>query len=600
MYIGRRFKRIVLIVIAFLFSFINIGYGKSQTNEGALMGYVSSGYNGKQLNHRNTLLRYQAENNLTVDGVFGQTTNKALDKPNKKIVDIIPKESMKEEWFIVVNKTKKILTVYNRGVVFKKYPVALGKDATPTPNYKFIIINKSKNPAWGGMGGRFKPVKGGVPNNPLGKRWLGLSTEKYTGYGIHGNSSPFSIGKHISAGCIRMINEDVEEMFEYMPTKTKVWVGTEEVLKEWGIKQYIEYEEMKANKNTDLPDERSKDMKEILRKIPKIELHCHLDGGVRPQTMYELLLQDGEKLEMKDIKEFEKLVMVKEECDSLKEYLEKFSYPLRVMQKQENIERITYELLEDLSKQNIKYVEIRFAPFLHMEGGLTFDEVVESVLKGMDRAKGDFNISSNAILICMRHESVENSLKVVEYGEKYLGNGVVAIDLAGNEHDFPPEMHKEAFQLAHAKGYNITIHGGETGIVENISKSIELLHAKRIGHGIAAIKDPKVMELLKEKNIFLEMCPTSNLQTKAVNSIEVYPIRKYLEKGIGVTINTDNITVSNTSLNKEYELLMDKMDFSIEEILKLIDNSVEAAFISRNEKEDLRKIIKDELKKQGL
>ncbi|MBU5440170.1 adenosine deaminase [Tissierella sp. MSJ-40] len=336
-------------------------------------------------------------------------------------------------------------------------------------------------------------------------------------------------------------------------------------------------------------------MKEILKKIPKIELHCHLDGSIRPETMYELLLKEGEKLEVKDIKEFEKLVSVREECDSLKEYLKKFSYPLKVVQRGENIERITYELLEDLSKQNVKYVEIRFAPFLSMEKGLSFDEVVSSVLKGMDRAKEEFNILSNAILICMRYDSGENSLKVVEYGEKYLGKGVVAVDLAGNEHDFPPEIHKEAFQLAYEKGYNITIHAGETGIVENIPKSVELLHAKRIGHGIAAIKDPKVMELLKEKNIFLEMCPISNLQTKSVDSIEDYPIRTYLEEGIGVTINTDNTTVSNTTLDKEYEFLMDNLGFSIEDIIKLIDNSVEAAFLPQSEKEYLRKIIKEEL-----
>lgn len=336
-------------------------------------------------------------------------------------------------------------------------------------------------------------------------------------------------------------------------------------------------------------------MKEILKKIPKIELHCHLDGSIRPETMYELLLKEGEKLEVKDIKEFEKLVSVREECDSLKEYLKKFSYPLKVVQRGENIERITYELLEDLSKQNVKYVEIRFAPFLSMKGGLSFDEVVDSVLKGMDRAKEEFNILSNAILICMRYDSGENSLKVVEYGEKYLGKGVVAVDLAGNEHDFPPEIHKEAFQLAYEKGYNITIHAGETGIVENIPKSVELLHAKRIGHGIAAIKDPKVMELLKEKNIFLEMCPISNLQTKSVDSIEDYPIRTYLEEGIGVTINTDNTTVSNTTLDKEYEFLMDNLGFSIEDIIKLIDNSVEAAFLSESEKKYLRKIIKEEL-----
>ena len=596
---SRRIKNTLIIVIVLLF-ISNIGYGQSQNKEERLTGYINGGYNEKQLDQRNTLLRFQAENNLVVDGIIGQNTKKALGNINRKAIDIIPKEIAETEWFITVNKSNKILTVYRKGIVYKKYPVALGKEGTSTPDYKFTIINKLKDPAWGGMGGKYKPVKGGAPDNPLGKRWLGLSTNKYKGYGIHGNASPFSIGRNVSAGCIRMINEDVAELFEYIPIKTKVWVGTESVLEKWGVKQYIEYKEPEIQEKINVEDERGKMMSEILKKIPKIELHCHLDGSVRPETMYELLGKEIEELGVKNIQEFEDLVMVKGECDSLKEYLEKFGYPLKVMQNQENIERITYELLEDLSKQNVKYVEIRFAPFLHMEEGLSFDQVVDSVLKAMDRAKDDFNILSNAILICMRHESMENSLKVVEYGEKYLGRGVVAVDLAGNEHDFPPETHKEAFELAHEKGYNITIHGGETGIVENIPKSIEYLYAKRIGHGVAAIKDPKVMELLKEKNIFLEMCPTSNLQTKAVNSIENYPIRRYMEEGIGVTINTDNTTVSNTSLYKEYKLLMDKMDFSIEEILKLIDNGVEASFLSAREKEDLRKVVQDELIKLGF
>ncbi len=332
----------------------------------------------------------------------------------------------------------------------------------------------------------------------------------------------------------------------------------------------------------------------ILKELPKIELHCHLDGSVRPETMFELL-SEKEELSYKGFKEFEALVKVKDECNSLVEYLKKFKYPLKIMQSQENIERITYELLEDLNMQNVKYVEIRFAPFLHTREGLTFDEVVKSVLRGMEGAKKDFGIISNAILICMRDESVDESIKVVEYGAKYIGKGVVAVDLAGNEKDFPPELHEEAFKLAFQKGYNITIHAGETGIEENIPKSIELLHAQRIGHGIAAAKDPKIMELLKEKNIFLEMCPISNLQTKAVESIEDYPIRNFMEKGLKITVNTDNTTVSNTSLEKEYNFLIKKFNFNIEDILKLIDNSIEAAFLQESERIYLRKTIEDEL-----
>ena len=335
-------------------------------------------------------------------------------------------------------------------------------------------------------------------------------------------------------------------------------------------------------------------MKEKLMEIPKIELHCHLDGSVRVETMYELLLEQGEINPM-EMEQFEQMVRVKDDCKSLKEYLEKFKYPLKIMQRKEYLERITYELLEDLSLQNVKYVEIRFAPFLHMEEGLTFDEVVESVLRGMGKGQEEFGILSNVILICMRHEGVENSIEIVEQGEKYLGKGVVAVDLAGNEADFPPEIHQKAFQLAFEKGYNITVHAGETGIEENIVKSIELLHADRIGHGIAAIKDPDIMELIKDRGVSVEMCPISNLQTKAIKTIEEYPIRDFFDKGLYITVNTDNITVSNTSLQREYQLLMDKLGFSMDEIYTLIDNSIKAAFLSEEEKNRLRKIIIEEL-----
>lgn len=210
---------------------------------------IDRGYNGTVLEDRNAILKFQAENNLLVDGIVGDMTKEALTREYKVVYDIVPESFWEKEWIIVVNKSKKILTVYKNGEVYKKYPVALGKESSPTPDYKFRIINKIVDPYWGGMGGKYKPVKGGDPKNPLGRRWLGLSTEKYWGYGIHGNSEPFSIGKYISAGCIRMINEDVEELFEYIPVNTEVWVGTEEVLESWGIKQCIEYKVLQVAYN---------------------------------------------------------------------------------------------------------------------------------------------------------------------------------------------------------------------------------------------------------------------------------------------------------------------------------------------------------------
>ena len=237
-------RRIVVILLIIIFFSMSTSYAESRRNEDILKEYLAKGYNEHELMQRNTVLRFQSENNLPVDGVIGEDTTIALTEEDKKIIDIVPEEIKEKEWFIVINKTKKILTAYSYGEIYKKYPVALGKLSSPTPDYKFSIKNKAKNPYWGGMGGKFKPVRGGAPNNPLGKRWMGLSTEKYQGYGIHGNSAPFSIGRYVSAGCIRMINEDAEELYEYIPLKTDVWVGAEEVLEKWGIKQYIEYEKV--------------------------------------------------------------------------------------------------------------------------------------------------------------------------------------------------------------------------------------------------------------------------------------------------------------------------------------------------------------------
>lgn len=188
-----------------------------------------------------TVIRFQAEHNITVDGIVGSQTRSLLEEPSKidHLQDQLPQIPGNKEWFIVVNKTKHILTVYNNGNIHKKYPVAVGKPSTPTPDYRFYIMNKAINPAWGGMGGRYTPVAGGLPNNPLGTRWMGLSTETYRGYGIHGNSSPRSIGQEVSSGCIRMINQDAEDLYSYIPINTPVWVGTEDTLEQWGIQQDI-------------------------------------------------------------------------------------------------------------------------------------------------------------------------------------------------------------------------------------------------------------------------------------------------------------------------------------------------------------------------
>ncbi|AKN29549.1 adenosine deaminase [Clostridium carboxidivorans P7] len=331
------------------------------------------------------------------------------------------------------------------------------------------------------------------------------------------------------------------------------------------------------------------DYNKIIKNLPKVDLHCHLDGSLRPQTIIDIAVKENIDIPTKELKEFEKYVKVFGECDSLKDYLDKFELPIKVMQNKKNIYRITSELLEDVSKDNVKYIEIRFAPFNHIQKGLKAEDVIEAAIEAMKDGRKKYGVMSNLILCAMRHESVESSKRLVEIGKKYLGKGVAAVDLAGNEHDFPPEIHKEAFDLAQKYGFHCTIHAGETGIEQNIIKSIEMLHAERIGHGVYAFKDEKVVKYLKDRQIPLEMCITSNIDTKAVKDYEFHPIKKYLDEGLVVTVNTDNMTVSNVSLNDEFNHLVKEQNFTLEDIKKVVKNGIEASFASEDDKDILRK-----------
>lgn len=334
----------------------------------------------------------------------------------------------------------------------------------------------------------------------------------------------------------------------------------------------------------------------VLDRIPKVELHYHVDGSVRPETILELALKENVKLLETELSKFKTYVQVSEECTSLKEYLQKFDLTLAIMQREENIKRIVIELLEDLASQNVKYVELRCSPYLFMKGGLSFEQVVESILSGMMEGKQKFNIKSNLILICMRHHSPKESIEVVKKGKKYIGKGVVAVDLAGNEADFPPELHKEAFKLAKEYGYHITVHAGEVAAPKNVITAIKDLYAERIGHGVYAEKDEEAYRLIRECGTAVEVCLTSNVQTHAVEDIKVHPIKSYFEKGIKVTINTDNTTVSNTNLKKEYEILINEFGFSMKDIKAVIMNAVDASFLSEEEKRQLAAEVEEDFK----
>ena len=325
--------------------------------------------------------------------------------------------------------------------------------------------------------------------------------------------------------------------------------------------------------------------------LPKIELHCHLDGSVRPETVIDLAEKEAINIPTHDIEMIKNMMIAPLECKSLNEYLERFELPGRVMQSKTSLKRITYELLEDAAKENIKSIEVRFGPLLHTEGGLTVEEIIESVLEGIKLAEDTYDIKGNLILSCLRNMPVETVYDVIESGKKFLNKGVVAIDLCANEEAGFCRNYVEPITLAREYGYRVTIHAGETGIGENVLDAVELLGAERIGHGIYIKDCVKAYNIVKKNKVVLEMCPTSNVQTKAVQSFEDHPVFDFHKDGIKVTINTDNRTVSDTNLSNEYSVMVNTFDMGCEEYEQLYYNSVNASFADEETKNDLRKYI---------
>ena len=336
-----------------------------------------------------------------------------------------------------------------------------------------------------------------------------------------------------------------------------------------------------------------KNYKEYIKQIPKIHLHCHIDGSVRPSTILELSKEEGIELPTYDLEDINRLVKIEDKCLSLKDYLTRFSYPINVMQTSKNIQRITLELLEDSAKENIKYVEMRFAPYLHTNKGLSSEEVLEAVIKAKEDGERLYGIKSNIIVSFLRHESEEKNIEELNKIKKFINKGVVAVDLAGNEEDFPPELFQNLFQEAKKLGLHITIHAGETGKEENILKSIELLGAERIGHGTSAYKSLDLEKFLIINKIPLEVCVTSNYNTEIVDKKEDHPVKEFLRKGIKVTISTDNNTVSNVSLTEEFIIAYEKLGFNESDIKNIIKNSIEVSFCSKQEKEELLNILEN-------
>ena len=280
-------------------------------------------------------------------------------------------------------------------------------------------------------------------------------------------------------------------------------------------------------------------------------------------------------------------MVAQNKCHDLGEYLTKFDFPISLMQTKENLTIIAKDLVDRLERNNVIYAEIRFAPILHTKNGLTYEEVIEAVIKGLRKNK---NVKTNLILCLLRGKEKKENLKTIEVASKYLGKGVCALDLAGDEKRYKLTEYLDLFKIIKDKNIPFTIPAGEVDY-EDIPVAINL-GAKRLGHGVKAIDSPELIKLIKEKNILLEICPTSNIQTNAFLTYKEHPILKLYKDNINISINTDNMTVSNIDLNKEYLNLVNTFNFSLEDFRKINKNAVNYAFLSSLEKIELLEKLK--------
>ena len=325
--------------------------------------------------------------------------------------------------------------------------------------------------------------------------------------------------------------------------------------------------------------------KEKILKLPKLDLHCHLDGSLS-QSFLESTL--GRKFSMDELS-------VSMECSSLVEYLEKFDIPLSAMNSRENIEQATIDVMRSAAEENVRYIEIRFAPLLSVTDSLSTEDVIESVISGLKEGYRLYDIYGNVICCAITHHDIEASKSMFKIAREYYKDGVVGLDLAGDEANHPIKEFSELFKYAKDLGMNFTIHAGEAGPKSNIEGAIEY-GAKRIGHGIAMRYDEKLLKLAKDRHIGIEMCPISNYQTKAVGKKDIYPYSDYIKRGLLATVNTDNRLVSSTSITDEILFLQKKNMINDDEILQGIKNAIEVSFAS----DDIKDTLLKELGKQVL
>ncbi|WP_067454258.1 adenosine deaminase [Actinomadura macra] len=333
-----------------------------------------------------------------------------------------------------------------------------------------------------------------------------------------------------------------------------------------------------------------------IRRAPKVLLHDHLDGGVRPATIVDLARECGYvDLPTMDADNLRTWFEEAANSGSLERYLETFSHTVGVMQSAEALTRVAYECAEDLANDGIVYAEVRYAPEQHVSTGLTLEQVVEAVLDGFAQGRREYGIRVGTLVTAMRHQA--RSKEIAELAVRYRDSGVVGFDIAGAEAGYPPTRHLDAFEYLQRENAHFTIHAGEGFGLPSIWQAIQWCGADRLGHGVRIIDDIKVeggeprlgrlADYVRDKRIPLEMCPTSNIQTGAAKSIAEHPIGLLRRLSFRVTVNTDNRLMGGTTLSEEFAKLADAFGYGWDDLQWFTVNAMKSAFAPFTERLEL-------------
>jgi adenosine deaminase len=322
---------------------------------------------------------------------------------------------------------------------------------------------------------------------------------------------------------------------------------------------------------------------EAIRALPKVELHVHILGSIQPSTLLSIIREEGFDTPYTNVEDIIQRFQYTDFTHFIEVYMEIVGY----VSDEKHFEHITFDMLQQCSECNTRYVEASFSPRDHLQHNLDFSKMVSAINRGIDRARESFGIETNIRIDLVRSSTQDEAMEIIDYIEKNPHN-IVSIDIGGNETKFPPKPFAEVYARAHEMGLHLTAHAGEASGPQSIWDAIEFLKVERIGHGVSAREDLKLVAYLKEKQICIEMNPVSNVRTGVVKSIQDHPIREFFDKGLLVTVSSDDPSLFHTDLNNEFIQIHNHLGFSMQELFQLSMNGIETAFIDEGKKTELR------------